>query len=83
MHSFRLAHVPVSEARRIEILASALPVWHGAQVAIDATMVSHSEGTASPEAAVPDKLGLCLSKRRGENGRRLTRSCLRHGGLRH
>ena len=32
--------VPVSDARRIEILASALPVWHGAQVAIDAAMVS-------------------------------------------
>ena len=43
---------------------------------------AHSEGMASPEAAVPDKLGLCLSKRRGENGRRLTRSCLRHGGCR-
>ena len=53
--------VPVSDARRIEILASALPVWHGAQVAIDATMVS-------PEAAVPDKLGLCLSKRRAKTG---------------
>ena len=32
--------VPVSDARCIEILASALPVWHGAQVAIDTTLVS-------------------------------------------
>ena len=31
--------VPVSDARCIEILAS-LPVWHGAQVAIDTTLVS-------------------------------------------
>ena len=32
--------VPVSDARCIEILASALPVWHGAQAAIDTTFVS-------------------------------------------
>ena len=32
--------VPVSEARRIEVVANGLPMWHGAQLAIDATIVS-------------------------------------------
>ena len=32
--------VPVSDARRIEVVANGLPLWHGAQLAIDATIVS-------------------------------------------
>ena len=31
--------VLVSDARRIEVVANGLPLWHGAQLAIDATIV--------------------------------------------
>ena len=52
--------VPVSDARRIQVVAN-LPMWHGAQVAIDATIVSPVTRTGSargadtrPAAAVQD-----------------------------
>ena len=32
--------VPVSDERRIEVVANGLPLWHGSQQAIDATIVS-------------------------------------------
>ena len=54
--------VPVSDARRIEVVANGLPLWHGAQLAIDATIVSPVTRTGSarpgadtrPAAAVQD-----------------------------
>ena len=44
--------VPVSDARRIEVVATGLPMWHGAQLAIDAKIVSPvtRTGTARPGA---------------------------------
>ena len=32
--------VPVADARRIEVVANGLPLWHGSQLALDATIVS-------------------------------------------
>ena len=32
--------VPVHDARRIEVVCNGLPLWHGAQLAVDATLVS-------------------------------------------
>ena len=32
--------VPVIDARRVEVVANGLPLWHGAQLGIDATIVS-------------------------------------------
>ena len=54
--------VPVSDARRIEVVANGLPPWHGAQLAIDAAIVSPVTRTGSarpgadtrPAAAVQD-----------------------------
>ena len=54
--------VPVSDARRIGVVANGLPLWHGAQLAIDATIVSPVTRTGSvrhgadtrPAAAVQD-----------------------------
>ena len=31
---------PVHDARRIEVVCNGLPIWHGAQLAVDATLVS-------------------------------------------
>jgi len=32
--------VPVHDARRIEVVCNGLPLWHGVQLAVDATLVS-------------------------------------------
>ena len=34
--------VPLDGGRRIEVLANGLPLWQGAQAAVDTTLVSHS-----------------------------------------
>ena len=48
-------HVPVHDARRIEVVCNGLPFWHGAQVAVDATIVSPiaRDRTPQPRADVP------------------------------
>ena len=33
-------HVPVADARQIEVMANGLPLWHGSQLAVDTTLVS-------------------------------------------
>ena len=44
--------VPVADARRIEVVANGLPLWHGSQLALDATIVSPvtRSGEADPRA---------------------------------
>ena len=32
--------VPIADARRIEVVANGLPLWHGSQLALDATILS-------------------------------------------
>ena len=54
--------VPVPDARRIEILASALPVWHGAQVSIDATMVSPLGRDGQPRGSSARQAGAVLEQ---------------------
>ena len=54
--------VPVSDARRIGILAFALPVWHGAQVAIDATMVSPLGRDGQPRGSSARQAGAVLEQ---------------------
>ena len=46
--------VPVADARRIEVVANGLPLWHGSQLAVDATIVSPltRQGQAHPRADV-------------------------------
>ena len=47
-------HVPVHDARRFEVVCNGLPFWHGAQVAVDATIVTSTarDGTPQPRADV-------------------------------
>ena len=44
--------VPAADGRRIEVVANGLPSWQGAQIAVDATIVSpvRREGSARPGA---------------------------------
>ena len=46
--------VPIADARRIEVVAHGLPLWHGPQLALDATIVSPLTrlGEAHPRADV-------------------------------
>ena len=46
--------VPVADERRIEVVANGLPLWHGSQLAVDATIVSPltRQGEAHPHADV-------------------------------
>ena len=42
--------VPVSDDRRIEVVANGLSLWHGAQQAVDATILSPSRGRVRPSS---------------------------------
>ena len=52
--------VPVTDGRRIEVVANGLSRWHGAQLALDATIVTRS-GDPHPRAKLSLLLGLALS----------------------
>ena len=54
--------VPAADGRRIEVVANGLPFWQGAQIAIDATIVSpvRRDGSARPEA--DSEPGLALAR---------------------
>ena len=61
--------VPVARGgRRLEIIADGLPLFGGAQLAVDATLVSplHCDGSAHPGAAHTDGAVLALARRRKE-----------------
>ena len=51
--------VPFLDARRIEIVCNGLPVWHGAQLAVDTTCVS--PGARSGELGLADSQPSCLA----------------------
>ena len=58
--------VPVSDDRRIEVVANGLALWHGSQQAVDATIVSPvtRAGEAQPGAAVQPGRALEAAARR-------------------
>ena len=58
----------VVDARKLEVLADNLPLWNGAQLAVDATLVSpvRANGQAYPQAAVKNGVRLEAARRRKE-----------------
>eukprot|EP00439_Symbiodinium_sp_Y106_P043344 s3708_g5.t1 len=58
--------VPVSDERRIEVVANGLPLWHGSQLALDATIVSPltRRGEAHPRADVQPGCAVAAAARR-------------------
>ena len=56
------------DGRRLEIVADGLTSWHGAQLAVDTTMVSpvRRDGTARPGAAERDGVALTQARRQKE-----------------
>ena len=61
-------HVPVADARRLEVVVDGLPLFGGAQLAIDTTLVSvlHCDGTARPRTANEDGVVLAIARQRKE-----------------
>ena len=59
----------VTDARKLEVLADNLPLWNGAQLGVDATLVSpvRSNGLAYPRAAVENGVRLEAARRRKVN----------------
>ena len=57
---------PVLDARRIEVVANGLPLWHGVQLAVDSTLVSpvRRDGAARRHAAVQPGVALEAAARR-------------------
>ena len=53
--------VPVSDERRIEVVANGLPLWHGSQLALDATT---RRGEAHPRADVQPSCAVAAAARR-------------------
>ena len=59
-------YADVPDARKLEVLADNLPLWNGAQLAVDATLVSpvRACGQAYPRAAVQNGVRLDAARRR-------------------
>ena len=54
--------VPASDGRRIEVVANGLPLWQGAQVAVDATVVSPVRRDGQPRPRADQQPGLALAQ---------------------
>ena len=53
--------VPVADDRRIEVVANGLPLWHGAQLALDATLVSPLTRAGEPHPRADVEPGHCVA----------------------
>ena len=60
--------VPVNDARRLEVVVDGLPLFGGAQLAVDSTLVSalHCDGSARRGAGNRDGVALVAARRRKE-----------------
>ena len=58
--------IPPSDGRRLEVVVNNLPLWNGAQLAVDVTLVSalHRNGDAIPGAAHTDGIAVDRARRR-------------------
>ena len=70
--------LPVADARRIEIVCNGLPLWHGAQLAVDTTCVSPVTRSGEPRPGADSQPGLALQlatrRKRRETYPELSRS---------
>ena len=68
VRDLNLAMPRPEDGRRIEVVADGLPLYHGAQLAVDTTMVCalRRDGTARPGAADADGAAAAAARRRKE-----------------
>jgi len=77
VRDLNLPGVRAQDGRRIEVIANGLPMYHGAQIAIDATIVSPVRADGFPIAGAASQDGVALQVARGRKLRQyqeLTRS---------
>ena len=60
---------PVTDERRIEVVANGLPLWHGAQVAVDTTLVSPLRSDGAPRPHADQEEGVALREARRKKRR--------------
>ena len=58
----RRYNVPAGDGRRIEVVANGLPIWQGAQIAVDATIVSPVRRDGQPRRRADHQPGLALDQ---------------------
>ena len=54
--------VPAADGRRVEVVANGLPIWQGAQIAVDATIVSPIRRDGQPRPRADREPGLALNQ---------------------
>ena len=54
--------LPITDARRLEVVANGLPSFHGAQVAVDVTLVSPIQRDACPRPGAEAEPGLAIAQ---------------------
>ena len=69
LRDLNLEGVAGTDGRRLEVVANNLPLWNGAQLGVDCTLVSplRRDGTAYPRAAATDGVRLEAARQRKEN----------------
>ena len=70
--------VPATDGRRIEVVANGLPLWRGAQIAVDTTLVSPLQRSGEPRPGADAEPGCAL--RHAEASKQRTYPELRAGG---
>ena len=68
LQAMNLGGISVHDGREIEVVANGLPLWHGAQLAVDTTLVSpvRRNGQPHPRAASEDGRQLAVARQRKE-----------------
>ena len=68
MRDLDLGHPDVADGRRLEVVVDGLPIFGGAQLAVDTTLVCalHRDGTPVGRAAETDGVALGVARRRKE-----------------
>jgi hypothetical protein len=68
LQNMNLAGISARDGRQIEVVANGLPLWGGAQLAVDTTLVSpvRRDGTPQPHSATTDGVQLRTARTRKE-----------------
>ena len=69
--------VPVTDERRIEVVANGLPIWRGAQLAVDTTLVCPARADGAPRPQADQVPGLALRDARRRKRRQTYRELRR------
>ena len=73
--------VPIHDGRRIEVVCNGLPLWHGAQLAVDATLVSPVFRDGRPDPAqIPSLVALLRAQLPGASAGKPIPSSTAAGG---